>query len=231
MGRPSLRRALKRAGLPPTPPRPRSEGLRNLGKPRPPRILLPGETESSGLVSLPALFGREAPTEVEIGIGRARFLLREAAIHPERNYFGIELQDEYARIAEAKATKLQLMNVRIASVDGKAFILTRVAPASLAALHVYFPDPWPKKRHHKRRLVDAEFATAAALALAPGALFWVASDHPEYFESMRQVLNAEPRFRGLSADETLAWSAGTDYELKFESKGKPIGRGVWRRRP
>ena len=78
---------------------------------------------------------------------------------------------------------------------------------------------------------SALIATAAALALAPGALFWVASDHPEYFESMRQVLNAEPRFRGLSADETLAWSAGTDYELKFESKGKPIGRGVWRRLP
>ncbi|MEO6325748.1 MAG: tRNA (guanosine(46)-N7)-methyltransferase TrmB [Thermoanaerobaculia bacterium] len=206
-------------------------GPRNLGKPRPARVLLPGETEASGFVALPELFGREAPTELEIGIGRARFLLREAALHPERNYFGIELQDEYARIAESKAEKLHLSNVRIASVDGKAFILSRIAPASLAALHVYFPDPWPKSRHHKRRLVDAEFAAAAARALSPGALFWVASDHAEYFESMRLVLEAEASFRLLPADEILAWTAGTDYELKFEAKKKPIGRGVWRRVP
>lgn len=231
MGRPSLRRALKRAGLAPAPARPRSEGPRNLGRPRPARVLLPGETESGGLIVLSTLFGREAPTELEVGIGRARFLLREAALHPERNYFGIELQDEYARIAEAKAAKLGLANVRIASVDGKSFLLTRIAPSSLSALHVYFPDPWPKKRHHRRRLIDAELATAAARALAPGALFWVASDHPEYFESMTRILTAEPKLRALSAGETLPWSAGTDYELKFESKGKPIGRGVWRRIP
>ena len=231
MGRPSLRRALKRAGLPPTPPRLRPEGPRNLGSPRPARVLLPGETETAGLVELSTLFGRQAPTELEIGIGRARFLLREAALHPERNYFGIELQDEYARIAESKAMRLKLTNVRVASVDGKAFVLTRIAPGALAALHVYFPDPWPKKRHHKRRLLDTEFASAAAVALAPGALFWVASDHAEYFESMKRVLNSEPRLQELAAEETPGWSAGTDYEIKFEKKGKPIGRGVWRRLP
>lgn len=231
MGRPSLRRALRRAGLIPTPLRPRPNGPRNLGAPRPPRVLLAGETSSDGFVSFEELFGRSAPTELEIGIGKARFLLAEAAEHPERNYFGVELQDEYARIAEVKAKRLGLTNVRIGSVDGKAFVLTRIAPFSLAALHIYFPDPWPKKRHNKRRLVDPEFVAAAARALSDGALLRVASDHPEYFESMSEVLDAEPALTRVDPAEAGEWLTGTDYEIKFEAKGKPIGRGVWRRLP
>ena len=115
MARPSLRRALRRAGLTPEPRRPRrpSDGVAP-----PPRAYLPGEAPDAGPLDLAALFGRWAPTELEIGIGRARFLFAEAAAHPERNFLGLEIVPEYARIAEAKAKKLGLSNVRVASLDG-----------------------------------------------------------------------------------------------------------------
>lgn len=231
MSRPSVRRALRRAGLAAI-REPRAPGAapRNRGVPPPEKIYLAGESEGSGPLDLAALFGREAPTELEIGIGKARFLLLEARANPGRNYLGIELQRDYARIARAKAEKLGLVNVRVEPLDGKAFVEKRLAPGSLAALHVYFPDPWPKKRHRKRRLVDAAFAAAAARALAPGALLRVASDHAEYFASMLETLRREALLEAVPESEIGPWSSGTNYELKFVKSGKPIGRAIFRRR-
>ncbi|HEV8267226.1 MAG TPA: tRNA (guanosine(46)-N7)-methyltransferase TrmB [Thermoanaerobaculia bacterium] len=228
MARPSTRRALKRAGLAPEPRAPRGP-RRNRGVPPPPLVRLPGEPEEPPPVDFAALFGRTAPVEMEIGVGKARFLLTEAAAHKERDFFGIELQSEYARIAQAKADKLGLTNVRVARLDGKAFVASRLAPASLDVLHVFFPDPWPKKRHHKRRLVDASFARAAATALKPGAILRVASDHAEYWAAMVEALDGEPLLSRVPEPETGPWTSGTDYELKFTKGGKPIGRGIWRR--
>ena len=92
-------------------------------------------------------------------------------------------------------------NLRVERLDGKAFVMRRLSPDCLAGLHLYFPDPWPKKRHHKRRLVDAAWAKAAALALAPDCLFRVASDHEEYFALIDEVLSTEPMFEKLSPEE------------------------------
>src|SRR5512144_1824640 len=175
MSRPSIRRALKRAGATVPPRAPRAE-RRNLGTIPPPKIFLPGETENAGPVDFAALFGRLAPVEMEIGVGKGRFLLAAAAANRDRDFFGLEIEPEYAAIARLRAERAGLTNVRCERLDGKAFVLRRLAPGSLAALHVYFPDPWPKKRHHKRRLVDPEWAAAAARALAPGGLLRVASD-------------------------------------------------------
>jgi tRNA (guanine-N7-)-methyltransferase len=233
VSRPSIRRALKRAGIekPPRPPRPPGpRGSRNIGAIPPPKIFLPGESLDAGLLDFAALFGRRAPVELEIGIGKGRFLLQEAAAHPGRSYFGLEIEPEYTLIACAKAESLGLANIRIERLDGKAFVMKRLFPASLAALHVYFPDPWPKKRHHKRRLFDSAFAAAAAAALEPHGLLRVASDHADYFAVIEAVLSSEPALERVP-DETLGpWETGTNYELKFVKSGRPIHRLVFRRR-
>jgi tRNA (guanine-N7-)-methyltransferase len=108
--------------------------------------------------------------------------------------------------------------------------MRRLASGCLAGLHVYFPDPWPKKRHHKRRLVDAAWAEAAARALESGCLLRVASDHEEYFTLMDEVLSKEPLLEKLTPEEAGGWSTGTSYELKFEKTGRPIYKAVFRRR-
>jgi tRNA (guanine-N7-)-methyltransferase len=123
-----------------------------------------------------------------------------------------------------------LTNVRFARLDGRAFVLERVPEASLAALHVFFPDPWPKKRHAKRRLFEPSFVRAAALALAPAGLLRVATDNLPYFETIREVLDAEPALERVPGSDS-GWSSGTDYERKYEKEGRPMARGIWRRRP
>lgn len=230
MSRPTLRRALARAGLA---PEDRKRGpRRSRGVAPPPLVFLPGEPVSvpPPPVTPASLFGRSAPLELEIGPGRARFLLAEAEAHPDRDFLGLELEREYAAISQARADRRGLTNVRILAVDGKAFVALRVPPGSLAALHAYFPDPWPKKRHHKRRLFDGGFAAAAAAALAPGAPLRAASDHEEYWSVVEGVLDAEPLLERIPAEEIAGWTTGTDYELKYARQGKSIGRGGWRRR-
>ncbi len=230
MSRPSIRRALRRAGGE-TPPRaPRSAGPRNLGRIPPPRIYLPGEAEDAGAVDFSAVFGRVAPVEMEIGVGKGSFLIAAAAAQGDRNWFGLEIEPEYAAIVRLRAARAGLSNLRVERLDGKAFVMRRLSPGCLAGLHVYFPDPWPKKRHHKRRLVDAAWAEAAARALAPASLFRVASDHEEYFALMDEVLSKEPLLEKLTPEEAGDWSTGTSYELKFRKTGRPIYKAVFRRR-
>lgn len=176
------------------------------------------------------MFGRVAPVEMEIGVGKGRFLLAAATEHPDRNWFGLEIEPGYADIVRLKSARAGLLNLRIERLDGKAFVLRRLSPGCLAGLHVYFPDPWPKKRHHKRRLVDPEWAAAAARALAPGCLLRVASDHQEYFPIIDDALSNESLLEKLSKEEAGDWSSGTSYELKFLRTGRPIQRAIFRRR-
>jgi tRNA (guanine-N7-)-methyltransferase len=226
MSRPAVRRALKRAGLAPAP----KEFVERPGTPPPPRIALPGEAPGTSTpVDWAAFFGRVAPVEIEIGSGRGRFLADEAAARLGTSFLGAEIEVEYARIAQARADRMGLANVRFARLDGKAFVLARVAPGSLAGLHVFFPDPWPKKRHARRRLFSPDFVRAAALALVPGGLFRVATDNLPYFDAIRDVLDREELLGKVEGSEA-GWSAGTDYERKYEKEGRPMARGIWRRR-
>ncbi len=228
MSRPSIRRALKRTGAV-VPPRPPRAGPRNLGRVPPPRVFLPGEGPEAGPVDFSVIFGRTAPVEMEIGVGKGRFLLNAAAADRTRDFFGLEIEAGYAAIVRVRAERAGLANLRVEPLDGKAFVASRLAPGCLAALHVYFPDPWPKKRHHKRRLVDPAWAAAAARALEPGGLLRVASDHAEYWAVLDSVLSAEPLLARLSEEEAGEWSTGTNYELKFLRSGRPIRKAVFRR--
>jgi tRNA (guanine-N7-)-methyltransferase len=195
----------------------------------PPRIFLPGEPEDAGPIDLGALFGRRAPVEIEIGTGKGRFLMESAAAHPDRDFLGLEIEREYAILVRERAARRGLVNLRVENLDGREFVKRRLSPASVAAMHVYFPDPWPKKRHRKRRLFDASFAAASARALERGGLLRVASDHEEYWRVIDEVLGAEPLLVRLDASETGPWSSGTNYELKFAASGRAVFQAAFRR--
>jgi tRNA (guanine-N7-)-methyltransferase len=226
LSRPAVRRALKRAGLSPAP----KQFVTTPGQPPPPKTALPGEPSGTATpVDWPAFFGRVGPVEIEIGSGRGRFLTDEAAARPGTSFLGAEIEFEYARIAQARADRMGLSNVKFARLDGKSFVLERLPEGSLAALHVFFPDPWPKKRHAKRRLFSPDFVRAAALAIVPGGLLRVATDNLPYFDAIREVLDAEPALEKVPGSES-GWTAGTDYERKYEKEGRPMARGIWCRR-
>jgi tRNA (guanine-N7-)-methyltransferase len=181
------------------------------------------------------VFGAEGPVEIEIGIGKGRFLLAAAEARPEVLHLGVEWANKYLRVAEHRAVRRGLKNVRFARVDAKQLICRAVPDRSISAYYVFYPDPWPKKRHHKRRLVDAETAGHLARTLVPGGLLHVATDHDEYWERIVAVLDGHPGFARLPefggpgfplpADRPL-----TNYEEKYGKEGRSRNRASWRRR-
>ncbi len=185
-------------------------------------------------LSWPSLFGNDRPVEVEIGVGKAGFLLRRAQARPELNFFGIEWANEFYRFAVDRMRRWGVRNVRIVRTDASYFIRAQCPRASLAALHVYHPDPWPKTRHHKRRLFQPAFVAAAVDCLAPGARWAVQTDHAEYFEIIRGLLRGRPELEEVpfEAPEYGAGcdGVGTNFEIKYDREGRAIYRLAVRRR-
>jgi tRNA (guanine-N7-)-methyltransferase len=166
-------------------------------------------------------FGREAPLIVEIGSGVGEATAVLAAARPDHDVLALEVwlpgvADGLGRVAEAGAT-----NVRFCSVDAVWSLEHLVAEGSLAGLWTFFPDPWPKKRHHKRRLVNPAFARLAASRLAAGATWRLATDWADYAEQMRDVLDAEP---SLAGGVTPRWEERP--VTRFERKGLAAGRSI-----
>lgn len=166
-------------------------------------------------------FGRDAPLIVEVGSGIGESTAALAAARPSYDVLALEVwlpgvADGLGRVAEAGVS-----NVRFCSVDAVWSMEHLVAEGSLAGLWSFFPDPWPKKRHHKRRLVNATFVHLAATRLAPGATWRLATDWADYAEQMREVLDAEPL---LSGDVTARW--GERPVTRFERKGLAAGRAI-----
>src|SRR5512143_2560215 len=151
-------------------------------------------------------FGRRAPLEIELGTGKARFLI------------------EAARVGRAG-----LSNTAIVRADARLFVSGCVAPASVSAFHVYFPDPWPKKRQRKRRLLDGVFLEMLASRLTPGGLLRIATDHPGYGEELRVLIQTVPALEALPWESHPAPPA-THYEIKYRAEGRPIRRFLLRRR-
>lgn len=185
-------------------------------------------------VDLAALFSQTGPIELEIGCGKGGFLLKQAKAHPDRNYVGIEWANKYFKYAADRMARWNLANVRIVRTDAKHFVMRRLEPECLDALHVYHPDPWPKKRHHKRRLIDADFAAAAVRALKPNGRWAVQSDHAGYFEVIRSILTSMPELQPVPFDDAEFGTADerteTNYETKYLREGREMYRLAFRKR-
>lgn len=173
-------------------------------------------------------FGRIAPFEVEIGSGKARFLLEAARRAPAHDFLGIELSLAYYRICRDRVARSGAANVRVVRADGRRFVESALAPRSVHAFHIYFPDPWPKKRQRKRRLLDGPFLEILASRLAPSGLVRIATDHTDYGSLIDPLLESVPSL------ERLPWEAlppppPTHYELKYLAEKRPIHRFLLRR--
>jgi tRNA (guanine-N7-)-methyltransferase len=179
------------------------------------------------------LFGRRAPVVLDIGFGNGEALAEIAAAHPERDYLGIEVYrpgiGRLLRQLEAEG----ITNVRVACADGVAVLRHSVPTASLAGLQLFFPDPWPKKRHHKRRLIQPGFVAELARVLQPDGRLHLATDWEDYAEHMRAVLDAAPDFANTVADwaERPAYRPSTRFELRGERKGHSVFDLIYRRMP
>ncbi len=172
------------------------------------------------------LFGNANPVEVEIGTGKAGFLLRRAQAHPRRNFLGVEWAHRYFRFAADRLRRWNITNVRMARVDADHFIRVLCPRESLSALHVYHPDPWPKKRHHKRRLFKKPFVDAAVACLVDGGHWAVQTDHADYFHIIRELLRGHPELEETAFDDPAfgaeAGTVATNFEIKYQREGRAI---------
>ena len=175
-----------------------------------------------------AFFGRRAPLEVEIGSGKARFLIASAREHPARDFLGVERSLSYYRICRERVERSGLANARAVRADGRLFVETALAPESVSAFHIYFPDPWPKKKQKKRRLLDGIFLELLGSRLEPGGCVRIATDHPDYGRSLGPLIETVSRLERLEW-ASLPATPPTHYELKYAREGRPIWRFAARR--
>ena len=161
-------------------------------------------------------------------MGKGLFLLTQATARPDTNFFGVEIVRKYQLYAATRYAIRKLPNVKTACADAKVLLRDFVPAGSVAAVHVYFPDPWWKKRHKKRRVFTPEFAADAARALRPGGRLHVATDVEEYFGVMAGIVRAMPAFRELAAETSTASVDEAGYQTNFERKARLKGTPVWR---
>lgn len=162
--------------------------------------------------------------EVEIGFGKGRYLLRRAAAEPRGRFLGIEVASKYFRLAAERARRRGLGNLLLLRGEAEG-VLTSVLPRGFArAVHVYFPDPWPKSKHQRRRLLDAESVDLVLGLLRPGGVLWFATDFLAYGERVAALLAAHPRAQVRLLADGWPEGARTNYEAKYVAAGRPILR-------
>ena len=179
-------------------------------------------------ISWSAVFDNDHPVELEIGSGKGLFLLNAATACPERNFFGIELAKKYARRAAERVARHSLNNVRVFPGDALMFLAKFVPAASLSAIHVYFPDPWWKARHRKRRVFSEPLVRDAERTLMPDAQLHVVTDVAEYFGVIQALMAEHHRFQALPTPVPREATHELDYLTNFERKYRIEGRIIYR---
>ncbi len=182
------------------------------------------DSTAAGPVDLGAVFGNARPVEVEIGVGKGTFLLARAAARPEVNFLGIEYAGAYCRYAADRCRRAALTNVRMLHADAAGFFRACLPDASLQRVHIYFPDPWPKRRHHRRRLIQPAFLNDVRRVLRAGGQLLIVTDHMGYFRQIRAVLERAAGFARVAFPKMSSGGefVGTNFERKYIAQGRPF---------
>jgi tRNA (guanine-N7-)-methyltransferase len=178
-------------------------------------------------IDLPRLFPAPQPLEVELGSGDGSFLVEYARQHPERNFIGVERLLGRIRKLDRKGRRARLTNLRGIRIESSYFLQYLLPPHSAVALHIYFPDPWPKRKHRRHRLVNEQFPALAHKALAPGGTVYLRTDDQDYFEQMLAVFTGSPVFKPVETPTELSQLA-TDFERDFQAQGIQTLRAAYR---
>jgi len=178
-------------------------------------------------LDLDALFGRRAARVVEIGFGNGEHLAALAEAHPERDHLGVEVHRPGVGRLLLAIEERGLANVRIVCHDAVAVLEEQIPPRALDEVLILFPDPWPKKRHHKRRLIQAAFVAMLAERLKPHGVLRLATDWQPYAEHMLEVLDAAPQLANLAARERFMPRPAERARTRFEARGERLGHAVW----
>ena len=183
-------------------------------------------------LDLDALFGRDsavAPKILEIGFGMGETSAAIAAANPQNDYLGIEVHTPGVGSLCKLVAEIGLTNQRIVQHDAVEVLRDMIQPESLSGVHIFFPDPWPKARHHKRRLIQPPLIASLASRLKPGGYIHCATDWENYAEQMLEVLSAEPTLENTADADLAGFAPRPDYRplTKFEQRGIRLGHGVW----
>jgi tRNA (guanine-N7-)-methyltransferase len=188
-------------------------------------IVLPSITERLDVFSL---FPKAQPLEVELGCGDGSFLLNYANLHPERNFLGVERLFGRVKKIDRKGRRAGLSNILGVRIESAYFLEYLLPPHSAAALHIYFPDPWPKRKHWKNRLINERFPTLARQALTPGGVVYLRTDDANYFEQMQSVFATSAEFFRIETPDELS-AVRTDFEEDFQKRGIATNRAAYQR--
>src|SRR5438105_2268508 len=177
-------------------------------------------------LELTKIFPKAQPVEVELGSGDGSFLVEHAALHPEHNFIGVERLLGRIRKMDRKGQRAGLTNLRGVRIESSYFLEFLLPARSAVALHIYFPDPWPKRKHQRHRLINERFSALAHKALAPGGAVYLRTDDKNYFEQMLEVFAVSPLFRSVATPDELA-GLRTDFERDFEARGVKTLRAAY----
>ena len=184
-------------------------------------------------LSWPAFFGNDMPVELDIGCGRGLFLFNAALTTPQTNLLGLEIDYREGRRTATRLMKRELPNARVLGGDCRIVLSQMIEPGSVQAAHIYFPDPWWKKRHHKRRLFTDEFVQLLARIVRSGGHVHHWTDVADYFEMACNLMDRHPCFSSVRPPEQRPAEYDMDYQTSFERKkrklGLPVYRGLWQR--
>ena len=191
-----------------------------------PKFVLPFKAER---LEPAAVFGREAPVVLEIGFGMGAATAQIAQTLPDHDFIGCEVHEPGVGALLKLIDEQQLSNVRIFQHDAVEVLDQMIAPASLAGVHIYFPDPWHKKKHNKRRLIQPAFVARLVQHIRPGGYLHCATDWEPYAQQMLEVLTAEPLLANTAAAGSSGYAEKPAYRplTKFENRGLKLGHGVW----